>query len=148
MGAAWYGKGKEKLDKEGLDTLNLDSLVITNTPGYTYDPDHATIQALLATGAVEAAASGYSRPSPIAGVTQVYNPATNKTEFTFTDEVFASIGAGETWQYVIIYIRQTNDADHIPLFYFEPDTPIATNGENITLNFGAVNATIEMMAPV
>ena len=101
--------------------------------------DTATITALLATAAGEAAFTNYARET-LAGVLGSVDNAANDTQVDCNDIVYTAAGGAlnDTTTHVVIYYDPAgagNDANSIPLVCIE--CVFTTNGQDVTLQINA-----------
>jgi hypothetical protein len=118
-----------------MQTFNagLDRLADWETATYqwmlltagTFDPDLATVAAVLAAGA-EVTVTGYVRLAASSKARTVDNTLDQVT-YTVADPSWTGLGAGETITAVVLYRTVTNDSDSIPVGQWDLSPSVATD---------------------
>lgn len=100
------------------------------------NPDHATVAAIIAAGAVEATHTNYARHS-VAGDATAQDDTNDRAEYDATDPVFSSIGAGADIVAAVLYQHNGADSANIPIAHYDTNFPVTPNGSDITLTINA-----------
>lgn len=132
---ALYRMATGALDWQTGDVRVL--LVAGASAAYTPNKDHATLAAVLASGAgtaVEYAGANYVR-KVLTGVTVAESAVDDDVRVAADDMVWAALGLADGSEgevgWAVVYLHVTSDADSVPLVYREiTGTP---NGTNFTL---------------
>ena len=142
-----YNKASELHANGGLDWDTNTFKVMLIGMGYTPDHDHLTVSALteLANGTGYTGGFNGSGRKTLATLSVVRVDASDRTECRISSSsVWSAINAGQ-FKAAVIIREMTNDADSIPVAYYDTvgsgDTfPVTTNGGDVTINWSAVGA--------
>jgi len=123
-----FNAGLGRLHSSVLTAGDIRALLVMSNFVFNNERDANTISAIVTLDEYDAA--GYARVA-VGGRTFAENDASDRWEFDSTTFTFAALAAG-TRQCVgmIIYQHVTNDADSIPLLYYDPAAsfPFTGNG--------------------
>lgn len=123
MSNSWYNKlptllGNGNLDWDDNSTTTVKALLLRSTGSYTFDPDHATVAAILAASAVEITVASYSRQS-VTGRTVTQDDTNNNAKYDADNVAYGALESGQTVSAVILYKEVTTDSDSPPLFFVD-----------------------------
>lgn len=145
---AWtiYNRGLFEIGNLDVDAQDLRGLILAGasipaglTDSSSYDLNFVS-DVLAVSGAVEAAASGYSRTNAdLTGLSLTEDDTDNRAELTWTNPSWSSVAAGETWRAFVLFRFVTNDAAS-PVWGIDVFAAgVPTNGSNITYSGGGLN---------
>lgn len=91
--------------------------------GGTFNPDHATVAAVLAsTGAAEPTVTGYARQA-VAGKTRTVNTVADRVEYNAADPAFPGMDGGQTITALLLYYDTGSDSSSIPVAWWDINAP-------------------------
>lgn len=137
MATTIYNVAKKKYSPDDLAAATVKVLLIETT--CTINPAHATVAAVLATGAefsgtnYTPGASSTDRKTVV--VTAAQDDANDRGTATTATTSWTAINAGTIVQYLIYVHTGSNDASNIPVMIVDDATglPLTTNGSNVDL---------------
>lgn len=137
MATTVYNVAKKKYSPDDLAGATVKVLLIETT--CTVDPDHATVAAVLATGAefsgtnYTAGASSTDRKTVV--VTAAQDDTNNRATATTATTTWSAINGGDINQFLIYVHTGSNDASNIPVMIVDDATglPLTTNGSDVDL---------------
>jgi hypothetical protein len=133
MANGGYNIAKKKLIDGALNLGTADLRLLLVGTGYTFDPDHAFVAAVVAN---ELSGTGYTRVT-LAGKATAQDDTNNRAEMDCNDVEYAAINAG-TAKAALVFVQVTNDSDSFLVGYFdEGGFPFVTNGGPLTLQVNA-----------
>ncbi len=129
MASGVYNTGKQGGDLFTWTTSNIQ--ILLNSSSYTFDADHATVDAVDAN---ELSGTGYSRKTLASKTVTVDNTADecryDAADVTWTGADFGTVAGG------VVFLQVTNDTDSVPIAWVELTSAAVTNGGDFTLQFG------------
>lgn len=104
------------LDFDGGGTLK--AALLRSTGSYVFNPDHDFVADLVSNGMVEITVASYARIT-LGGRTLNLDDTLDRAWADVNDVAFGTLEAGQTVSGILIYEHVTNDADSIPLCFFD-----------------------------
>lgn len=104
------------LDFDGAGTLK--ALLLRSTGTYVFNPDNDFVADLTTNGMVEISVASYVRQT-LGGRTLNLDDTLDRAWADVNDIAFGTLEAGQTVSGILIYEHVTNDADSIPLCFFD-----------------------------
>lgn len=118
----------------------VKAMLLRDTGSYVFDPDHANVDAILATG-VEISVASYSRQS-LANKTITQDDANDREKFDADNIAFGNLESGQTVSQVIFYEELTDDSDNVPLIHIDGKIDITAAAPVVVAPTGSItNAT-------
>lgn len=96
----------------------LKALLLRSTGSYVFNPDHDFISDMVSNGMVEITVASYGRIT-LTGRTVNLDDTLNRSWRDVNDISFGILESGQTVSAICIYEHVTNDADSIPLCYYD-----------------------------
>lgn len=129
-------RGVNYLATNDMSAADIRQGVITDAvvPTQAAIRDMNFVADLLTSGsgpATEAAAAGYARQD-LGAVTVTEDDTGDVNTITTVDATYTTPAIGEDWAAVFYFVQVTNDADSVLLGVGVADTPIPTNGQDVT----------------
>jgi hypothetical protein len=147
MAKYWTNRGLKRITDGDLDSASLRLAAFTGTaPAQSAIQDYNFIADLeAASGVTEAAASGYSRPTPTFAFAE--DDTNNRANLTLNGgsavTLGTSVAAGETWTMVALFDNAGgSDAARELIWVDVLSSSLATNGSNVTYTPNATPDTL------
>lgn len=142
MSNSWYNSLPTLLGNGGLDWddavgVTLKMLLGRSTGTYTFNPDHATLSAILSAGFVEITVASYSRKT-ITGRTVTKDDSLNNAKYDCDNVAFGALESGQTVSQAIIFKNITTDADSVPLLYIDGKMDIVAAAPAVAAPSGSI----------
>jgi len=127
-----YVSGMKAIGDGGIAWASADVRVLLVTSAYTFDETHDFVSDLSG----ELTNTGYGRKN-VAGRSSILDDANHRTKFDAGDTLFASLGAGSTPSFAIVYLYNASDSAAQLIACCELTAPPAPNGGDYTIQWGA-----------
>ncbi len=132
MAVTVTNRGLFLIGSTDIGAADLRMAVFTgNVPGAGAVKDWDSLADVIASPLDEATVGGYSRMD-LAGVDYVQDDANNRATLSADAPFQTAIQAGETFTAVAYYVEGATDETRELLAIDEPDTPLVTNGSDVT----------------
>lgn len=111
-----YRAENGSFDFDGAGTLK--ALLMRSTGSYVFNPDHDFVADLASNGMVEISVPSYSRQT-LGGRVVNLDDTLDRAWRDANDISFGTLEAGQNVSAILIYEHVTNDADSIPVCYYD-----------------------------
>lgn len=130
MAEGTYNVGKAEILRADIDLETADIRMLLLVGALTFNPDHATITAVLAAN-TEASGGSYARQA-LTSETVTQDDANNRANFDCATVDFGALTAN-TPTAAVIYLHVGADGSNIPISFHDSGFGAAANGAGYTV---------------